>query len=145
LNGCSLGNTRLQVPDYVESGPQSFHRARRVGWGGVRKLTCPRPHDLHGAMVLHSFLSPGPPHWGLTKGTALFWGWCAGKLGPNGYRNRYAQLGELVHSAVIEQTPEHEVICRSKPTGEKHREGEIATAWQPPRASGCEAATSSWG
>jgi hypothetical protein len=36
----------------------------------------------------------------------------------------YAQLRELVHSIVIEHALEHEVICGSKPAGEKHREGE---------------------
>jgi hypothetical protein len=41
--------------------------------------------------------------------------------------------------------PEHEVTCRSEPTGEKRGEGETATGQQPPRASGCKAATSSRG
>jgi hypothetical protein len=40
---------------------------------------------------------------------------------------RYAQLGELVHSVVVKHAPEHEVICVSKPTGEKHGEGETAS------------------
>jgi hypothetical protein len=40
---------------------------------------------------------------------------------------RYAQLGERVHSVVVEHTPEHEVVCRSKPTGEKREECETAT------------------
>jgi hypothetical protein len=43
---------------------------------------------------------------------------------PNGKTYRYAQLRELVHSVVVKHAPEHEVICVSKPTGEKHGEGE---------------------
>jgi hypothetical protein len=35
------------------------------------------PHNLHRAMVPRGFLSPDPPHWGLTKGADLFWVWCA--------------------------------------------------------------------
>jgi hypothetical protein len=38
---------------------------------------------------------------------------------------RDAQLGELVHSVVVEHAPEHEVVCESKPVGEKHGEGEL--------------------
>jgi hypothetical protein len=57
---------------------------------------------------------------------------------------RYAWLRELVHSTV-EHTSEHEFICRSKPTGDKHKEGETAAERQPPLASGCEVVTSSWG
>jgi hypothetical protein len=64
---------------------------------------------------------------------------------PKGKTYIYAQLGELVHFVAVEHAPEHEVICGSKPVGEKHREGETATKRQPPRASGCEAATSSQG
>jgi hypothetical protein len=37
-----------------------------------------------------------------------------------------AQLGELVHSVTVEYALEHEVICGSKPAGQKHREGETA-------------------
>jgi hypothetical protein len=37
-----------------------------------------------------------------------------------------AQLGELVHSVTVEHALEHEVICGSKPAGQKHREGETA-------------------
>jgi hypothetical protein len=37
----------------------------------------------------------------------------------------YAQLGELLHSIAIEPALKHEVICGSKPTGEKHEEDEI--------------------
>jgi hypothetical protein len=37
----------------------------------------------------------------------------------------YAQLRELVHSVTIEHVLEHEVICGSKPAGEKHGEGEM--------------------
>jgi hypothetical protein len=61
---------------------------------------------------------------------------------PKGKPYRDAQAGELVHSITIEHAPEHEVVYMSKPIGEKHREGETATEWQPPRASGCEATTS---
>jgi hypothetical protein len=42
---------------------------------------------------------------------------------------RYAQLGELVHSIAVEHALDHEVICGSKPTGEKHGEGETAAEW----------------
>jgi hypothetical protein len=38
---------------------------------------------------------------------------------------RYAQLGELVHSIVVEHASEHEIIYGSKPVREKHEEGEI--------------------
>jgi hypothetical protein len=57
------------------------------GVPGVQELACPGPHDLHGDMVSHGFLSPDPPHWGPTKGTALFWVWCTQELRPNGCRN----------------------------------------------------------
>jgi hypothetical protein len=62
---------------------------------------------------------------------------------PNSKTYRYAQLGELVRFVMVEHAMEHEIICRSKPTGVKHKEGETAAERQPPRASGCEAATSS--
>jgi hypothetical protein len=42
---------------------------------------------------------------------------------------RDTQLEELVHSIVVEHAPENEVICRSKPVGEKRGEGEIAAIW----------------
>jgi hypothetical protein len=47
-------------------------------------------------------------------------------------------LGELVHSVVVEQLPEHELICESEPAW-KRREGEAVAEQQPPRVSGCEA------
>jgi hypothetical protein len=40
---------------------------------------------------------------------------------------RYAQLGELVHSVAVEHASNHEVVCGSKPTGEKCGEGETTT------------------
>jgi hypothetical protein len=55
-----------------------------------------------------------------------------------------AQLGELVHFIMVEQLPEHELACGSEPAW-KHGEGETVAEQQPPRASGCEATTSSWG
>jgi hypothetical protein len=58
---------------------------------------------------------------------------------------RYAQLGELVHSVMVEHMPEHKVIYGSKPAGEKHEEGETTAERQPSQALGCEAAMSSWG
>jgi hypothetical protein len=64
---------------------------------------------------------------------------------PNGKTYRYAQIGELVHSVVVEHVPEHEVSRGSEPAGEKRREGETAAERQPPRASECETATSSRG
>jgi hypothetical protein len=45
---------------------------------------------------------------------------------PKGKTYRDAQLGELIHSVAVEHTPEHEVICGSKPAGKKHRECETA-------------------
>jgi hypothetical protein len=42
---------------------------------------------------------------------------------------RDTQLEELVHSIVVEHAPENEVICGSKPVGEKRGEGEIAAIW----------------
>jgi hypothetical protein len=63
---------------------------------------------------------------------------------PKGKTYSDAQLGELVHSVAVEQLPEHELACGSEPAWE-HGEGEAVAERQPPRASGCEAATSSWG
>jgi hypothetical protein len=54
---------------------------------GIQELTCPGPHDLHGATVPCGFLSRNPPHWGPTKRAGLFWSWCTHELGPNGCRN----------------------------------------------------------
>jgi hypothetical protein len=45
---------------------------------------------------------------------------------------------------VVEKLPEHELTCESEPAWE-HEEGEVVAEWQPPRASGCEATTSSRG
>jgi hypothetical protein len=45
---------------------------------------------------------------------------------------------------MVEQLPEHELICGSEPAWE-HGEGYVVAERQPPRASGCEAATFSWG
>jgi hypothetical protein len=64
---------------------------------------------------------------------------------PKGKTYIYTQLGELVHSITVEHTPEHKIICGSKLAVEKHREGETTVERYPPRASGCEVATSSWG
>jgi hypothetical protein len=50
-------------------------------------------------------------------------------------------LGELVHSVVVEQLSEHELICGSEPAWELG-EGEAVAEQQPPRASSCEAVTS---
>jgi hypothetical protein len=63
---------------------------------------------------------------------------------PKGKTYRDAQLGELVHSIVVEQLPEHKLVCGSEPAWER-REGEAVAEHQPPRASGCEAAISSRG
>jgi hypothetical protein len=60
---------------------------------------------------------------------------------PKGKTYRDAQLGELVHSIMVEYVSEHEAICGSEPIGEKHGEGETATEQLPPRASGFEATT----
>jgi hypothetical protein len=45
---------------------------------------------------------------------------------PKGKTYRDAQLEELIHSIAVEHTPEHEVICGSKPAGKKHGECETA-------------------
>jgi hypothetical protein len=46
------------------------------------------------------------------------------------------QLGELVHSVVVEHTSEHGVAYRGEPIGEKREEGETSVELQPPCASG---------
>jgi hypothetical protein len=48
---------------------------------------------------------------------------------PKDKTYRDAQLRELVHSIMVEYAPEHEVVCESKLTGEKHGEGETAAEW----------------
>jgi hypothetical protein len=63
---------------------------------------------------------------------------------PKGKTYRDAQLGELTHSVAVEQPSEHELICGSEPAWERG-EGEAVAEQQPPQASGCEAAPSSWG
>jgi hypothetical protein len=45
---------------------------------------------------------------------------------------------------MVEQLLEHELICGSEPAWERG-EGEAVAEQHPPRASGCEAVTSSWG
>jgi hypothetical protein len=45
---------------------------------------------------------------------------------------------------MVEQLPEHELVYGSEPAWE-HGEGEVVAERQPPRASDCEAVTSSWG
>jgi hypothetical protein len=40
------------------------------------------------------------------------------------YKDAY--LGELVHYVAVDHASEHEVICGSEPTGEKHGEDETA-------------------
>jgi hypothetical protein len=64
---------------------------------------------------------------------------------PKGKTYRDAQLGELVHSVAVGHTPEHGVACGSELAVEKCGEGETTAERQPPRALGCEAATSSRG
>jgi hypothetical protein len=63
---------------------------------------------------------------------------------PNGKTYRDAQLRELIHSITIEQLLEHELTCGSEPACERG-EGEAIAEQQQPRASCCEAATSSRG
>jgi hypothetical protein len=63
---------------------------------------------------------------------------------PKGKTYKDAQLGEFVHSVAVEQLLEHELACGSEPAWERE-EGEPVAEQQPPRASGCEAATSSRG
>jgi hypothetical protein len=64
---------------------------------------------------------------------------------PKGKTYRNAQLGELVHSVAVDHMPKLKVVCWSEPAGEKRGEGETAIGRQPPQASRCVAATSSWG
>jgi hypothetical protein len=80
-----------------------------------------------------------------TKGLGDIYGNGSQICHPKDKTYRYTQLGELVHTVMIEHALEHEVICGSKPAAEKHGEGETTVEQQPPRASGCEAATSSRG
>jgi hypothetical protein len=56
-----------------------------------------------------------------------------------------AQLGEVVQFIAVEHASEHEVVCGSKPIGDKRGEGETTAERQPPRASDHEVATSSRG
>jgi hypothetical protein len=63
---------------------------------------------------------------------------------PKGKTYRDTQLGEFVHSVAVEQLLEHELTCGSEPAWERG-EVEAVAEQQPPRASGCEAAMSSWG
>jgi hypothetical protein len=58
---------------------------------------------------------------------------------------RDTRLGELVHSIEIEHAPEHKVIYKSEPAGEKHEEGKTTDEQLPSRASSCEATTLSRG
>jgi hypothetical protein len=53
----------------------------------------------------------------------------------NDCKNRDAQLGELIHSVMVEQLPEHELVCGSEPAWE-HGKGEAVAEQQPPPASG---------
>jgi hypothetical protein len=46
----------------LSQAPKVFTMRVVQGGAGVRELACPRPHDLHGAMVPRGFLNPGPPH-----------------------------------------------------------------------------------
>jgi hypothetical protein len=63
---------------------------------------------------------------------------------PKGKTYRDAQLGELVHSITVKQLSEHELSCGSEHVWERG-EGEAVAEQQPPRASDCEAITTSWG
>jgi hypothetical protein len=45
---------------------------------------------------------------------------------------RDTHLGELIHYVAVEHAPEHEVICGSKPVGEKGGEDETTTEWKTP-------------
>jgi hypothetical protein len=64
---------------------------------------------------------------------------------PKGKTYRDAQLGKLAHSVGVDHVLEHGVVYRSEPAREKCGEDETATGRQPPRASGYEGATPSWG
>jgi hypothetical protein len=56
---------------------------------------------------------------------------------PKGKTYTDAQLREFVHSVVVEQLPEHELISGSEPTWE-HGECKAVAERQAHRASGCE-------
>jgi hypothetical protein len=45
---------------------------------------------------------------------------------------REGEFRELVHFIAIEYASEQEIICGSKPAGEKRGEGKIASEQQPP-------------
>jgi hypothetical protein len=45
---------------------------------------------------------------------------------------------------MVQQRTEHELVCESEPAWERG-EGKAIVEQRPPRASGCEAATSLWG
>jgi hypothetical protein len=62
-----------------------------------------------------------------TEGLGSIYGNRSQTYHPKGKTYRYAQLKEFVHSVAVKHAPEHEVICESKPTGEKHGEGETTT------------------
>jgi hypothetical protein len=55
---------------------------------------------------------------------------------PKGKTYRDAQIGELVHSVMIEHALEYGVAYRGEPVGEKRGEGEISTERQPPCPQG---------
>jgi hypothetical protein len=59
-----------------------------------------------------------------TEGLGNIYGNKSQTCHPKGKTYRYAQLGELVRFVAVEHALEHEVICGSKPAGEKHGEGE---------------------
>jgi hypothetical protein len=63
---------------------------------------------------------------------------------PKGKTYRDAQLEELIHSIMVEQLPEHKLVCGREPAWERE-EGETVAEQQPSRVSGCEGTTSSWG
>jgi hypothetical protein len=48
---------------------------------------------------------------------------------PKGKTYRDAQMGELIHSVTVEHALKHEVVCGSKPAGEKSGEGETTVEW----------------
>jgi hypothetical protein len=132
LNGCSLIDARLRVPNCVVSGPQSLHRVRHAGGPGnspvqdsmiYTKLWCHVTSSAQTHLTLQETAKftraetlvdkdetlvdknqALVDHWSLAKGTDLFWVWCTEELGPNGCRNldRDAQREVKTHFALTQ-------------------------------------------
>jgi hypothetical protein len=85
----------------------------------------------------------GACHIDCTEGLGNIYGNRSPTCRSKGKTYRYAQLEEFVHSIVVEHALKHIVAYGSEPAGENHGEDKTVAERHPPRASGCEAATSS--